>query len=123
MNDCHLLEQSMLLCQNAILHTRLIDSIIYRPVKRSLNQTWAYYVNLLNLLLQMRLAKKKLSERYRGVQYVHWVMHKCITAKIGGGKRNTHKVCKKQVNFSKTGGNLVKVGGNNNFRETGGKCT
>jgi len=39
------------------------------------------------------------------------------------GKRNTHKACKKQVNFSKTGGKFVKVGGNNNFRETGGKCT
>ena len=38
-----------------------------------------------------------------------------------GGKRNTRKVCKKQVNLSKTGGKFVKVGGN--FRETGGKCT
>ena len=37
--------------------------------------------------------------------YVHWVMHKCIMFKVGG-KRNTRKVCKKQVNFSKTGGNL-----------------
>jgi len=37
------------------------------------------------------------------------------------GKRNTHKVCKKQVNVSKTRGSLSKVGGeNNNFRETGG---
>ena len=33
---------------------------------------------------------------------------------------NTHKVCKKLVNFSKTGGKFLKVGGNNNFRETGG---
>ena len=37
-----------------------------------------------------------------------------------GGKRNTHKACKKQVNFSKTGRKFVKVGGNNNFRETEG---
>src|SRR6218665_935455 len=37
----------------------------------------------------------------RGVQYVHWVMHKCIMVKVGG-KRNTRKVCKKQVNLSKT---------------------
>ena len=44
---------------------------------------------------------------YRGVQYVHWVMHKCITVKVGE-KRNTRKVCKKQVNLSKTGGNLSK---------------
>ena len=51
----------------------------------------------------------------RGVQYVHWVMHKFIMVKVGG-KRNTRKVCKKQVNLSKTGGN-------NNFRETGRKCT
>jgi len=37
----------------------------------------------------------------RGIQYVHWVMRKCIMVKVGG-KRNTHKVCKKQVNFWKT---------------------
>ena len=53
---------------------------------------------------------------------MHWVMHKCIMVKVGG-KQNTPKVCRKQVNFSKTGGEFVKVGGNNNFRETGGKCT
>src|SRR6218665_2728557 len=46
----------------------------------------------------------------RGVQYVHWVMHKCIMVKVGR-KRNTHKVCKKQVNFSKTGRKFLKVGG------------
>ena len=45
----------------------------------------------------------------RDVQYVHWVMHKCITVKVRG-KRNTHKVCKKLVNFLKTG-EFVKVGG------------
>ena len=54
---------------------------------------------------------------------MHWVMHKCIMVKVGG-KRNTRKVCKKQVNLSKTGGGkFVKVGGKNNFCETGGKCT
>src|SRR6218665_3271553 len=58
----------------------------------------------------------------RGVQYVRWVMHKCIMVKVGG-KRNTRKVCKKLVNLSKTGGKFVKVGGNNNFPEIGGKCT
>jgi len=46
-------------------------------------------------------------------------MHKYIMVKVGR-KRNTHKVCKKQVNFSKTEGTFFKVGGNNNFRETGG---
>src|SRR6218665_2999108 len=46
----------------------------------------------------------------RGVQYVHWVMHKCIMVKVGG-KRNTHEVCKKQVNFSKTRGKFVKAEG------------
>ena len=61
-------------------------------------------------------------QRSRGVQCVHWVMHKCIMVKVGG-KRNTHKVCKKQLNFSKTGEKLFKLGGNNNFRGTGGKCT
>ena len=38
------------------------------------------------------------------------------------GERNTRRVCKKQVNLSKTGGKFVKEGGNNNFRETGEKC-
>ena len=45
----------------------------------------------------------------RGVQYVHWVMHKCIMVKVGG-KRNTHKVCKRQVNFCENRGEFVKVG-------------
>ena len=47
---------------------------------------------------------------HRGVQGVHWVMHKRIMVKVGG-KRNTRKVCKKQVNLSKTEGEFVKVGG------------
>ena len=55
----------------------------------------------------------------RGVQYVHWVMHKCIMVKVGG-KRNTQKVCKKQVNFAKTEREIVESRGNNNFRETEG---
>ena len=46
----------------------------------------------------------------RGVQYMHWVMHKCIMVKTGG-KRNTRKVCKKQVNLSKTEGKFVKSKG------------
>src|SRR6218665_3670969 len=58
---------------------------------------------------------------YRGVQYVHWVMHKCIMVKVGG--ENTQKVCKKLVNFPKTGGKFLKVGGNQNFCQSGGKCT
>src|SRR6218665_2985677 len=59
---------------------------------------------------------------YRGVQYVHWVMHKCIMVKVGG-KRNTRKVCKKQVNLPKTGGKFVKVGERIIFAKQGGKCT
>ena len=48
-------------------------------------------------------------------------MHKCIMVKAGG-KQNTQKACKKQVNFSKTGGKFesrgeiiifAKQGGNN----------
>src|SRR6218665_1144777 len=47
-------------------------------------------------------------QKGKGVQYVKWVMHKCIMVKVGG-KRNTRKVCTKKVNFSKTGGgNLSK---------------
>ena len=45
----------------------------------------------------------------RGVQYVHWVMHKCIMVKVGGG--NTRKVCKKQVNLPKTEGEICKSRG------------
>jgi len=56
----------------------------------------------------VELVSRSLKElKHRGVQYVHWVMHKCIMAKVGG-KRNTRKVCKKQVKLSKTGGNLSK---------------
>jgi len=50
---------------------------------------------------------------------VHWVMHKCIMVKVEG--KNTRKVCKKQVNLGKTGGEFVNVGGKNNFRETEGE--
>ena len=45
----------------------------------------------------------------RGVQYVHWVMHKCIMVKVGG--ENTRKVCKKLLNFVKTGGEILETGG------------
>jgi len=45
----------------------------------------------------------------RGVQYVHWVMHKCIMAKVGG--KNTQKVCKKLLNFLKTGGEICESRG------------
>jgi len=40
-----------------------------------------------------------------------------------GGKRNTHKVRKKQVNFSKTGGNLSKQREIIIFPKQEGKCT
>ena len=53
----------------------------------------------------------------RGVQYVHWVMRKCIMAKVGG---NTRKVCKKVLNFLKTGGKIFEIGEIINFRESGG---
>ena len=45
----------------------------------------------------------------RGVQYVNCVMHKCIMVKVGG-KRNTHKVCKKTRKFPENRGKSVKVG-------------
>jgi len=47
-------------------------------------------------------ATPTVAHRARGVQYVHWVMHKCIMIKVGG---NTRKVCKKLLNFLKQGGN------------------
>ena len=57
----------------------------------------------------------------RAVQYVHWVMNKCIMVKVGG-EQNTHKICKKQMNFSKTGGEIWQSReGNNNFREIWGE--
>ena len=54
---------------------------------------------------------------------MHWVMHKGIIVKVEG-KRNTHKVCKKQGNFFlkqreifKSWGKLII------FTKKGGKCT
>jgi len=41
----------------------------------------------------------------------------------GQSRGNTRKVCKKQVNLPKAEGKFLKVGGKNNFREKGGKCT
>ena len=29
---------------------------------------------------------QKNTDRNRGVQYVHWVMHKCIMVKVGGNE-------------------------------------
>src|SRR6218665_1289029 len=65
-------------------------------------------VTMRNLITNTGTYQSKLIRLHniiRGVQYVHWVMHKCIMAKVGG-KRNTRKLCKKQVKLSKTGGNL-----------------
>src|SRR6218665_4215183 len=45
----------------------------------------------------------------RGLQYVHYVMHKCIMVKVGG-KQNTHKVCKKLGEFFENRGEVFKVG-------------
>src|SRR6218665_1501109 len=45
----------------------------------------------------------------RGVQYVYWVMHKCIMVKAWG--KNTRKVCKKEVNLPKRGGEIWKSRG------------
>ena len=50
-------------------------------------------------------------------------MRKCIMVKLSRGKRKTHKICEKQVNFTKSERNLKKVGGNNNFPEIWEKCT
>src|SRR6218665_1761044 len=50
-------------------------------------------------------AHNRIRRMFRRVQYVHWVMHKCIMVKVGG-KRNTRKVCKKQMNLSKTEGKI-----------------
>jgi len=47
-------------------------------------------------------------------------MHECIMVKVGG-KRNTHKVCKKASEFLENRGEFEKVWRNNNFRESGGE--
>ena len=58
----------------------------------------------------------------RGVQYVPWVMHKCIMVKVGGNKIHT-KYVKKQVNFLKTWGNSFQNRGEIIiFAKQGGKC-
>ena len=48
----------------------------------------------------------------RGVQYVHWVMHKCIMVKVGG---------EIQRKYVKSWWIFRKQGGNNNFRQSGGE--
>ena len=72
--------------------------------------------------------KKQDTERGRGVQYLHCVMHKCIMVKLGG-KQKTHEVCnlrvKNHVNFTKSeekfgkggeiGGNVLIICGNSKF--------
>src|SRR6218665_2969428 len=45
-------------------------------------------------------------------------MHTCILVKLGG-KRKTHKVCKKTCKFYEMRRRFAKVGGNNNFPEIG----
>src|SRR6218665_1126691 len=54
----------------------------------------------------------------RCVQYVHCVLHKCVMVKAWG-KRKTQKVCKKDANFTQSGGKFAKVGGNENLSEIG----
>ena len=58
----------------------------------------------------------------RGVQYMHCVMHKCITVKAGGETKNTESM-QKTCEFYEIRGKFVKAGGNQkNFRNRG-KCT
>ena len=54
---------------------------------------------------------------FRGLQYVHCVMHKCITVKVGG--KNTRKVLKTQ-RFNEIRGTFC-IGEKEKFNEIGGK--
>lgn len=58
----------------------------------------------------------------RGVHYVHCVMPECIMVKPWG-KLKTRKVCKEQVNFTKSWGGNFKKYGNDKFPEIGGKSS
>ena len=53
---------------------------------------------------------------------MHCVMYKCFIVKVGG-KRETQKVCKKHVNFTKSGRKFLEVGGNKKNYEIRWKCT
>src|SRR6218665_328098 len=66
-------------------------------------------------LLEMSLGPPTESVGCRGVQYVHWVMHKCIMVKVGG-KIHVKYVRNRGENF----GNRGEI---QNFRESGGKCS
>ena len=55
----------------------------------------------------------------RGVQYVHWVMHKCIMVKVGGNEIHV-KYVKTGKFYEIRGGNFAKVGGKGKFPEIGG---
>ena len=48
------------------------------------------------------LETTKRTHRTRSVQYVHWVMHKCIMVKLGGNEKHVNYV-KKPVDFTKSG--------------------
>src|SRR6218665_211942 len=52
---------------------------------------------------------------------MHCVMYKCIMV-IVWRKRKTHEVCKKDVNFTNSEGEIRKSGGKEKFSEIGGKC-
>ena len=51
---------------------------------------------------------------------MHSMMHKCNMVKVDG-KRKTHEVCKKDVNFTNSEGEIRKSGGKEKFSEIGGE--
>jgi len=56
---------------------------------------------------------------YRGVQYVHYVKHKCIRVKLGGNEKHIKHV-KIRKSDEIRGVNFKKYEGSNNFREIAG---
>jgi len=67
------------------------------------------------------LFQQHLSIWSKGVQYLHWVMHKCIMVKVGGRNEIHRKYVKSRWFFRKQGGIFESRGEHNNFRETGGE--
>src|SRR6218665_1773617 len=88
------------------LHGLLL--FINRLRKRLYGQSIMLSINLL-VSSQLHFYKSLKTIHFsRGVQYVHWVMHKCIMVKVGG--EITRKACKTLMNFPLTGGKCTKTG-------------
>src|SRR6218665_3725148 len=104
------------------MHKRWMDSYTVQVIAITLTHTAISCISTLQVQKLPKLMEAiDKGHIVRGVQYMHCVMHKCIMVKLGG-KRKTHKVCKKHKFSEKRKKNCEKWE-KNNVRERGGKCS